>query len=147
MVCGRCSWYVGNRCKAVSTIKHQPTCDEFQSSIRARYSVSHENNSHSAAYLAPELYVASSIEQIAYSESKTLNRSIRTTHISRKTRIKNQPPMKRESAMNDQEKLRCLWNIFETSDDEDERISASRMILSLSAAEDTYIDSPINEAA
>ena len=50
--------------------------------------------------------------------------------------------------MNDQEKLRCLWNIFETSDDEDERISASRMILSLSAAEEaTYIDSPINEAA
>ena len=49
--------------------------------------------------------------------------------------------------MTDSEKLRCLWNIFETSDDEDERISASRMILSLSAAEDTYIDSPINEAA
>ena len=50
--------------------------------------------------------------------------------------------------MNDSEKLRCLWNIFETSDDEDERISASRMILALSAAEkETYIDSPINEAA
>ena len=106
-----------------------------------------EHFTHCAASLAPELYVALSIKQIAYRELKTLNRSIRTTHISRKTRIKNQPPMKRESAMNDQEKLRCLWNIFETSDDEDERISASRMILSLSAAEDTYIDSPINEAA
>ena len=43
--------------------------------------------------------------------------------------------------MTDSEKLRCLWNIFETSDSEDERISASRMILSLSASEEqTYID-------
>ena len=49
--------------------------------------------------------------------------------------------------MTDSEKLRCLWMIFETSDDPDERADASRMILSLSAAEDTYIDSPINEAA
>ena len=142
MVCGRCSWYVGNLCKAVSTSKSKHTCDGFQSSIRVRYSLSHENNSHSAASLAPELYVALSIKRNAYSESKTLNRSIRTTHISRKTCFKNQHPRRKGAQMNDQEKLRCLWMIFETSDDPDELSEVAKSILSLSSA---YIDSPFTQ--
>ena len=142
MVCGRCSLYVGNRCKAVSTSKSQLTRDGFQSSIRARYSVSHENNSHSAASLAPELYVASSIEQIAYSESKTLNRSIRTTHISRKDASKTNFRRRERAQINDSEKLRCLCMIFETSDDPDELSEVAKLILSLLSA---YIDSPFTQ--